>query len=284
MHIQEMVQILKDDLVYTNAILLLVDGNTPRFRNGLYDMITQMTSIFGETWWDFMIVGVSKWHYDSDAIKRNRDCEFYGEESDYCHNEAWLIRELQLQLYDKFALEKNVSFIFIDSFSQSGVNVNDPVQQQHWQEATDKLWDFAMNRKKALEFKTITDVLEENAVLRREKRELNLIIETEIARLTTVAEKDKSELKLLIEKNIQAFKTVAEKAVKDKSELKLLMEKNNQALKTVTEKDKSELKLLMEKNSQALKTVADKDKSELKFLMEKNNQALKKLLKRTNLN
>ena len=94
-----------------------------------------------------------------------------------------------------------------------------------------------MNREKVLEFKTINDVIEENAALKREKRELNNVIENEIAELKSVAVKDKSELKLLIENNSQSLKTVAEKDEKDKSELKLLIEKNRQALKTKPNKN-----------------------------------------------
>ena len=97
----------------------------------MYDMIIQMTSIFGENWWDYLVVGVSKWHYDSDADKRNKDCELYGEESNYCHNEAWLVRELRMQLYDKFALSKNVSILFIDSFSQSGKEMSMQLLPNH---------------------------------------------------------------------------------------------------------------------------------------------------------
>ena len=55
-----MMEILDNKLGYTNKILLLLDGNMPRFTSGLTDMLRQMSSIFGETWWDFMMIGVSK--------------------------------------------------------------------------------------------------------------------------------------------------------------------------------------------------------------------------------
>ena len=62
--ISEMMEVLKDTLGYCNAIVLAIDGNTPRFTSGLTDMLKQMSSIFGEKWWDYMIVGVTKWPYD----------------------------------------------------------------------------------------------------------------------------------------------------------------------------------------------------------------------------
>ena len=55
-----MMEILDNKLGYTNKILLLLDGNIPRFTSGLTDMLRQMNAIFGENWWDFMMIGVSK--------------------------------------------------------------------------------------------------------------------------------------------------------------------------------------------------------------------------------
>ena len=48
--IEEMMDILNNELKDTNIIVLTIDGATPRFNSGLYDMLRQMTSIFGETW------------------------------------------------------------------------------------------------------------------------------------------------------------------------------------------------------------------------------------------
>ena len=50
--------VLDHELGYTQSIMLVLEGSTPRFSEPLYAMLRQMTSIFGEGWWDFMIVGV----------------------------------------------------------------------------------------------------------------------------------------------------------------------------------------------------------------------------------
>ena len=42
--------ILDDELGDANVIVLAIEGTTPRFSSGLYDMLRQMSSIFGETW------------------------------------------------------------------------------------------------------------------------------------------------------------------------------------------------------------------------------------------
>ena len=57
-YIEEMMNVLDNKLGYTNTILLVLEGSVPRFSNSLYAMLRQMTSIFGETWWDFMMIGV----------------------------------------------------------------------------------------------------------------------------------------------------------------------------------------------------------------------------------
>ena len=45
-----MMEVLDNELGSANIIVLAIDGVTPRFSSGLYDMLKQMSSIFGETW------------------------------------------------------------------------------------------------------------------------------------------------------------------------------------------------------------------------------------------
>ena len=71
----------------------------------------------------------------------------------------------------------------MDSFSQSGPNLNDEVQQSHWGEETNKLWSEATFRNETFEFKTIDDVLEENALCKEENNRLNDIIAEDIKQL-----------------------------------------------------------------------------------------------------
>ena len=116
-------EILDNELGSANTIVLALDGATPRFSSGLQDMLTQMSSIFGKTWWDFMMIGVTKWKYDQYSIdQRQADCDFYGDPSDNCKNEAWFIREMEQQLMLTFELNKTFTFAFMDSFSQAGPN------------------------------------------------------------------------------------------------------------------------------------------------------------------
>lgn len=196
--IMEMMEVLDGQLGHANIIMLVIDGNTPRFTSGLSDMLRQMSSIFGETWWDFMMIGVSKWKLDQASIdERQAECDYYGDPSENCKNEAWFMRELNAQLQDKFGLQRNFTFAFTDSYSQSGPNLDDQVQQQHWQEETGKLWEEATKRNETFDFKTIDDVLEENAACKAEVQRLHDIIDEEIANLKANVEKNSDSISYL---------------------------------------------------------------------------------------
>ena len=130
------------------------------------------------------MIGVSKWKYSQSAIDERQDaCNDFGDPSDFCKNEAWFIRELSQQLQEKFEIQRNLTFAFMDSFSQFGPNLYDEVQQSHWIEETNKLWSEATSRNETFDFKTIDDVLEENALCKEENNWLNDVISEDIKQL-----------------------------------------------------------------------------------------------------
>jgi len=179
--IVEMMDVLSEDLHYTNLIMLTLEGSQPRFGEPLYDMLRQMTTIFGDSWWDFMIVGVSKWSYSQGAIdSRNQTCTNY---PDKCQDEAWFVREFNAQFQDKFGLTKNFTYAFVDSWSQTIPNIDDPVQQQYWHQETNKVWKAATEKNETYDFVTIDDVLEENALCKAEVKRLQKIIDDNITEL-----------------------------------------------------------------------------------------------------
>ena len=145
--IQEMMDSLESELGSANTIILAIDGNSPRFTSGLQDMLTQMSSIFGRTWWEFMMIGVTKWPYDQFHIdQRQAECDHYGDPSDKCKNEAWFIREMSKQFDEKFGQNRSFTFAFMDAFSQTWPGNEDSVQQDHWIIETDKLWKEATTK------------------------------------------------------------------------------------------------------------------------------------------
>ena len=108
-------------------------------------------------------------------------CDHFGDPSEKCKNEAWFIRKLSHQLYEKFDISRNLTFAFMDSFFQTFPGIDDEVQQEHWIEETNKLWKEAPGKNETFDFKTIDEVLEENAACKEENLRLHDIIDEEIA-------------------------------------------------------------------------------------------------------
>ena len=109
---------------------------------------------------------------------------------DYCHDEAWFCNEINAQLSDKFPVDKNFTCVFTDSWSQTGHNIEDPLQQEHWRNETGILWDITTSREDTFGFMTIDDILEENARLKEENKWLNDVIRNNITQLTEMIQKN----------------------------------------------------------------------------------------------
>merc|ERR550517_519711 len=71
--------------------------------------------------------------------------------------------------------------------------MDDPLQQDHWQEETGILWDITIGREEPFSFMTIDDILEENARQRAEIKWLNDIITNNISQLAAqIAQNNKA--------------------------------------------------------------------------------------------
>ena len=191
--IEDMMAILADTIDHADTLLLVMDGRVTRFQDGLQKMIKQMTVIFGQRWWDYMVVGVSFWAFDQESID-GRKCY-----PDYPnlprHDEAWYSQQINAQIAEKFGIERNFSFVFTDSFSQTagppGFNTDDPQQQEHWKQETGRLWDLTTNREQSFHFMTIDDILAENAAQRAKIKWLNDVIAKNISELRALTDSNK---------------------------------------------------------------------------------------------
>merc|ERR1712130_945596 len=203
--ITEMMDILSNTLDHADTVVLLLKGTETRFTEGLQTMIKRMTLLFGQTWWEYLVFGVSFWSYSQDAID-DRQC--YPDYPDLpCHDEAWFASQMNLQAQEKFGVDRNFTFVFTDSFSQTdgppNFNTEDPLQQEHWQEETGILWDITVNRDEPFNFMTIDDILEENARQQAEIKWLNDIITNNISELAAqIAQNNEA-----ISSNIEAITT-----------------------------------------------------------------------------
>jgi len=150
---EEMIEILANTLHHADTLLLLLKGTETRFTQGLQTMLKRMTLIFGPEWWDYLVVGVSFWPYDQNSID-GRVCD--PDYPQYCKDEAWFKREMTAQLQDKFGVDKDFTFVFADSWSQTpgppGYNTEDELQQFYWHQETGILWNITMSREQPFVF------------------------------------------------------------------------------------------------------------------------------------
>lgn len=71
--IEEMMAVLASTVDHADSLLLLLDGTDARSTAGLQTMLKRMTVMFGQDWWDYVVIGVSKWSFSQEAIDE-RSC------------------------------------------------------------------------------------------------------------------------------------------------------------------------------------------------------------------
>ena len=146
---------LANVLGHAHTIILVIPGSANALSQSLREMLNQMTLVFGKTWWDYLVIGVSFWHYDQCSID-GRTC--HPEYLEFCKNETFFARKIDVLMQEEFKLERNFTYLFMDSSSQiegpPNFNTNNLVQKWHWEDQTGRLWD---QREKAFSFWTIDD-------------------------------------------------------------------------------------------------------------------------------
>ena len=63
-----MVKILKDIIKSANGFVLLFNGQSERFDAKAQQMIREMQALFGNGFWDHVVLGVSFWRFDYNSI------------------------------------------------------------------------------------------------------------------------------------------------------------------------------------------------------------------------
>jgi len=182
--IDEMIHVLKDIVRAANTLLILVNGEEERFDFSFQQMLREMQALFGESFWNNALVGVSHWAYDHQSqMERN----------DTGKDEKWFMEDWNNLLREKCHVNVTLEGVFIDAFSQKGYNLEDKDQQEAFQRETGKLWDYSLN-KDLFEFKTIEDILSENEDLKAEVRWLNDVITNNISDLSERVQENKDRL------------------------------------------------------------------------------------------
>ena len=149
--IDEMVDILKNVVKKTNVFLLAFNGHSERLDRNIQQMLREMEALFGQSFWNNTVLGVTFWSYDENSI-RQRNASGKTEE--------WWTEMMNAALKENYHLKTNLSAVFIDSYAKMGFNLDDQDQQDAFDRESSKLWTIAQTFD-SFEFKTLEDVLEE---------------------------------------------------------------------------------------------------------------------------
>merc|ERR1719206_351265 len=201
--IEEMMDVLANTIDHADTLLLLLKGDTTRFNEGLQKMLKRMTVMFGQDWWNFLVIGVSFWPFDQNSIDdRNEKCEPDYPYPDACKDEAWFCEQMNYQLKNKTSSPSNMNFtcVFTDSWSQTYPHNESLTEQEFWKIETEKLRDITMSRDDVFPFMTIDDILEENARQKAEIKWLNDVITNNITEMFARMDKSDGERKDLGDK------------------------------------------------------------------------------------
>ena len=177
---------------YADTVLLVVSGSPDlpiALSESVQNLLRRISLTFGDGWWDHLVIGVSNWPYDEESIIHRKDeCEQF---PDFCKDEDNFREKFGNEIKEELGLELNLTYVFADSWSQSGDrNKNDISQQKFWRRETDILWNITAARETTFSFKTINQVLEENEEMRGEIKWLHDIIAQNISQLSALIEQN----------------------------------------------------------------------------------------------
>merc|ERR1712096_63859 len=114
--LDEMITVLKDIIKTANGFIILFNGQSERFDASIQQMIREMEAMFGDRFWNWVILGVSFWKYDESSIMaRNHSGK----------TEEWWAKQMNDQLEEEFHIGKELDAVFIDSWAKQDWNLDD---------------------------------------------------------------------------------------------------------------------------------------------------------------
>jgi len=230
--ITEMVEALKDNIGETNLFLLSFNAEDPRFDSKLQQMIRELEALFGRHFWDNTALEFTHWAYDNVSVnKRNHTGQ----------DEGWKTWDINKQLQEKFHIERNLSSVFIDSWSQQEWNIEDEPQQIAFRQETGKLWEI-MSALPGFAFKTIEDILEDFYQCENDREYLFNVIEGNITEIRSDIKEIQSDDILMVEniaRNLELISKAEEDITDDKNDLAALRVEM-QAMQALIDQQKQE--------------------------------------------
>ena len=134
--IENLVVTLRDQIQWVHVFVISFRQMDNRMTNSLRSMIYLFEKMFGSRFWDNAILEATHWNFGEDA-ERIRTAAKPPITRDF-----WT-SEFNRKLQESFALRRNLSSVFIDSFHDT----NDTMEVEIYNSETKTLFDFAKSRK-----------------------------------------------------------------------------------------------------------------------------------------
>ena len=71
--IDNLVDVLKNDVKFIHVFILAFNGESPRFANSLKSTIRLFEKMFGNLFWNNVMLEVTRWHFDDRSIKNRKE-------------------------------------------------------------------------------------------------------------------------------------------------------------------------------------------------------------------
>ena len=155
--IDGLVNFLRNDIKYVDAFVIAFKQMDNRVTPAFKTMIKIVGGIFGEEFWDNVIIEATFWGYSQDKIEDRGDLT----------EEAWLEDTPKRTLSGTVPNVDNLTAVYIDTFYRE----SDQTQEEKFKENTKKLFKFA-TEKKPFHCKDIKSVKHDLRIMQEEKEKL----------------------------------------------------------------------------------------------------------------
>jgi len=158
--IESLVNVLKDEIKYVHAFVIAFKQQDNRMTHSLRSMIGLMQKMFGQDFWENVILEATHWNYHEKSIQMRRS-------SNPPILEAWWTSEFNKLFAREYGIKFKLPSVFIDTYYDK----DSEYELKKFREETDKLFEFATNRN-PFECKDIEIALTDIQILNKQIQDL----------------------------------------------------------------------------------------------------------------
>jgi len=133
--IESLVNVLKDEIKYVHAFVIAFKQQDNRMTHSLRSMIGLMQKMFGQNFWENVILEATHWNYHEKSIQMRRS-------SNPPILETWWTNQFNKLFAREYGVKFKLPSVFIDTYYDK----DNPYELKQFRQQTNKLFEFATNR------------------------------------------------------------------------------------------------------------------------------------------